>query len=213
MEIVRILSYLWVAFASVWTSFHLVSQGHARYRKDYKHTLFSAPDAWRCIQGGCIGVECIRWEVRCYHVQSLGGLITRCRGIDVVRNKIKAFAQKKVTLPSGRHKIVILDEADRFASSCLCFRGITHSCFFTVWRLEPNKRFVGQWRFIPTLLDLHWHATCPTKLLNPSKAVVQFFDTRNYAMQRFWNDCLRSARRKRCVNTPHCILWFNYIHW
>jgi replication factor C subunit 2/4 len=34
-------------------------------------------------------------------------------GIDVVRNKIKAFAQKKVTLPPGRHKIVILDEADR----------------------------------------------------------------------------------------------------
>lgn len=35
-----------------------------------------------------------------------------CRGIDVVRNKIKSFAQKKVTLPPGRHKIVILDEAD-----------------------------------------------------------------------------------------------------
>ncbi len=34
------------------------------------------------------------------------------RGIDVVRNKIKLFAQKKVTLPPGRHKIVILDEAD-----------------------------------------------------------------------------------------------------
>ncbi|KAI0040801.1 P-loop containing nucleoside triphosphate hydrolase protein [Auriscalpium vulgare] len=34
------------------------------------------------------------------------------RGIDVVRNKIKAFAQRKVTLPPGRHKIVILDEAD-----------------------------------------------------------------------------------------------------
>ncbi|KAF6766618.1 P-loop containing nucleoside triphosphate hydrolase protein [Ephemerocybe angulata] len=34
------------------------------------------------------------------------------RGIDVVRNKIKAFAQKKVTLPPGRHKIIILDEAD-----------------------------------------------------------------------------------------------------
>ncbi|CAE6428374.1 unnamed protein product [Rhizoctonia solani] len=34
------------------------------------------------------------------------------RGIDVVRGKIKAFAQKKVTLPPGRHKIVILDEAD-----------------------------------------------------------------------------------------------------
>lgn len=34
------------------------------------------------------------------------------RGIDVVRNRIKMFAQKKVTLPKGRHKIVILDEAD-----------------------------------------------------------------------------------------------------
>lgn len=34
------------------------------------------------------------------------------RGIDVVRNRIKAFAQKKVTLPTGRHKIIILDEAD-----------------------------------------------------------------------------------------------------
>ncbi|KZT30868.1 P-loop containing nucleoside triphosphate hydrolase protein [Neolentinus lepideus HHB14362 ss-1] len=34
------------------------------------------------------------------------------RGIDVVRNKIKTFAQKKVTLPPGRHKIIILDEAD-----------------------------------------------------------------------------------------------------
>lgn len=34
------------------------------------------------------------------------------RGIDVVRNRIKMFAQQKVTLPRGRHKIVILDEAD-----------------------------------------------------------------------------------------------------
>ncbi|CAG0895407.1 unnamed protein product [Darwinula stevensoni] len=34
------------------------------------------------------------------------------RGIDVVRNKIKMFAQQKVSLPKGRHKIIILDEAD-----------------------------------------------------------------------------------------------------
>lgn len=33
-------------------------------------------------------------------------------GIDVVRNKIKMFAQKKVTLPAGKHKIILLDEAD-----------------------------------------------------------------------------------------------------
>jgi hypothetical protein len=35
----------------------------------------------------------------------------------VVRNRIKGFAQKKVTLPQGRHKLVILDEADRFVFS------------------------------------------------------------------------------------------------
>lgn len=34
------------------------------------------------------------------------------RGIDVVRNKVKMFAQQKVTLPPGRHKIIILDEVD-----------------------------------------------------------------------------------------------------
>ncbi|CAN3362404.1 replication factor C subunit 4 [Diutina catenulata] len=34
------------------------------------------------------------------------------RGIDVVRSKIKHFAQTKISLPPGRHKIVILDEAD-----------------------------------------------------------------------------------------------------
>jgi len=34
------------------------------------------------------------------------------RGIDVVREKIKNFAHQKVTLPPGRHKIIILDEAD-----------------------------------------------------------------------------------------------------
>ncbi|KAJ8555735.1 hypothetical protein K7X08_013231 [Anisodus acutangulus] len=38
------------------------------------------------------------------------------RGIDVVRNKIKMFAQKKVTLPPGRHKIIILDEAHSMTS-------------------------------------------------------------------------------------------------
>jgi replication factor C subunit 2/4 len=39
------------------------------------------------------------------------------RGIDVVRNKIKMFAQQRVTLPPGRHKIIVLDEADSMTSS------------------------------------------------------------------------------------------------
>lgn len=38
------------------------------------------------------------------------------RGIDVVRNKIKTFAQQKVTLPPGRHKLIILDECDSMTS-------------------------------------------------------------------------------------------------
>lgn len=38
------------------------------------------------------------------------------RGIEVVRNQIKQFAQKKCTLPPGKHKIIILDEADSMTS-------------------------------------------------------------------------------------------------
>ncbi|CAI5740477.1 unnamed protein product [Hyaloperonospora brassicae] len=39
------------------------------------------------------------------------------RGIDTVRTKIKMFAQQKVTLPPGRHKLVILDEADAMTAA------------------------------------------------------------------------------------------------
>lgn len=34
------------------------------------------------------------------------------RGLEVVRSRIKAFASKRLALPEGRHKIVVLDEAD-----------------------------------------------------------------------------------------------------
>ena len=47
-------------------------------------------------------------------------MVMVCRGIDVVRNRIKMFAHQKVTLPIGRNKIVILDEADRYVDVSLC---------------------------------------------------------------------------------------------
>lgn len=34
------------------------------------------------------------------------------RGLEAVRDKIKSFAAQKIPLPEGRHKIIILDEAD-----------------------------------------------------------------------------------------------------
>ena len=42
----------------------------------------------------------------------------------MVRNKIKMFAQKKATLAPGRHKIVILDEADRSAAPDRCLKAL-----------------------------------------------------------------------------------------
>lgn len=39
------------------------------------------------------------------------------RGIDVVREKIKQFANQKVIVPAGMHKMIILDEADSMTES------------------------------------------------------------------------------------------------
>ena len=38
------------------------------------------------------------------------------RGLEVVRQRIKTFASKKLNLPENRHKIIILDEADSMTS-------------------------------------------------------------------------------------------------
>ena len=40
-----------------------------------------------------------------------------CSGIEVVRTRVKMFAQKKVSLPQGAHKIIILDEADSMTAA------------------------------------------------------------------------------------------------
>lgn len=69
------------------------------------------------------------------------------RTIAVVRDKIKAFAQKKVTLPPGKHKIIILDEADRYGVPCMMVT--------TVLLMLHNRRLEERWKYIHQRLDLH----------------------------------------------------------
>ena len=56
------------------------------------------------------------------------------RGINVVRDKIKRFAQQKIPLPNGRHKIIILDEADSMTSSAQGSMRVTISDFSNTTR-------------------------------------------------------------------------------
>lgn len=56
------------------------------------------------------------------------------RGIDVVRSKIKMFAQKKVNLAPGQHKIIILDEADSMTASAQQALRRTIECYSNTTR-------------------------------------------------------------------------------
>jgi len=67
-----------------------------------------------------------------------------CRGIDVVRNKIKMFAQQKLTLPKSRHKIIILDEADR--SVLLC--NVKYRVYCSICNNDRTDRWTKWNRFV-----------------------------------------------------------------
>lgn len=65
--------------------------------------------------GKTTSIHCLAYELlgpELYNLATLELNASDDRGIDVVRNKIKQFAQTKILLPPGRHKIIILDEAD-----------------------------------------------------------------------------------------------------
>lgn len=67
------------------------------------------------------------------------------RGIDVVRNKIKMFAQKKVTLSPGQHKIVILDEADRWVVVDIVTFDLCPSCVFMLLHWHTRTYIYCAW--------------------------------------------------------------------
>lgn len=67
--------------------------------------------------GKTTSIHCLARELLGTDLMGQGGAVLELnasddRGIDVVRNQIKQFAQKKIHLPQGKHKIIILDEAD-----------------------------------------------------------------------------------------------------
>ncbi|ODV79540.1 P-loop containing nucleoside triphosphate hydrolase protein [Suhomyces tanzawaensis NRRL Y-17324] len=65
--------------------------------------------------GKTTSIHCLAYELlgpELYQQATLELNASDERGIDVVRNKVKQFAQTKISLPPGRHKIIILDEAD-----------------------------------------------------------------------------------------------------
>lgn len=65
--------------------------------------------------GKTTSIHCLAYELlgpELYKQATLELNASDDRGIDVVRTKIKNFALTKMNLPPGRHKIIILDEAD-----------------------------------------------------------------------------------------------------
>jgi replication factor C subunit 2/4 len=69
--------------------------------------------------GKTTSISCLARELlgKSYNDAVLELNASDARGIDVVRNKIKTFAQKLVHLPPGVQKIIILDEADSMTQS------------------------------------------------------------------------------------------------
>ncbi|KAL0700183.1 hypothetical protein Bca4012_056305 [Brassica carinata] len=102
------------------------------------------------------------------------------RGIDVVRNKIKMFAQKKVTLPPGRHKVVILDEADRFVYSFLVFA----NCFPVKFDFVKISMTSGAQQALRRTIEIYSNSTRFALACNTSGKIIEPIQSR-CALVRF----------------------------
>ena len=69
-----------------------------------------------------------------------------------MRNQIKSFAHQKVTLPKGRHKIIILDEADSMTDGAQQALRRTMEVFSKTTRFalacNASDKIIGEWRLL-----------------------------------------------------------------
>ncbi|VDP58585.1 unnamed protein product [Schistosoma curassoni] len=91
------------------------------------------------------------------------------RGIEVVRTKIKMFAQKKVSLPEGRQKIIILDEADRLA--------VIHRCELSNCDYENNMT-EGAQQALRRIMELYSRTTRFALACNDSSKLIEPIQSR-----------------------------------
>jgi hypothetical protein len=117
------------------------------------------------------------------------------RGIDVVRNRIKAFAQKKVTLPPGKHKVIILDEADAMTDGAQQAhpRQPTHNPHHTCrgsrrrairTRARGRRRYDGRWRSSRARRASRSRVTSQRRSSSPSRVAALCCGTRSSPTSR-----------------------------
>ena len=85
---------------------NMIIAGPPGHGENHLHPLPCSRYAWsKIIYDSSFRVECFRLKVNLVQGSLSNNML---RGKEVVWNKIKMFAQQKINLPPGRHKIIIL---------------------------------------------------------------------------------------------------------